>query len=222
MKKNRWFFFCLASLMTVCLFISCNTGDDQLPLQSYTYTSGTYVMTITPDLGYGRAVLAEGETGTYTLKFDGVVSSSGRVLMGVTEATFEPYSGKPTFHGTIGDSELVITDQITGDDGNPIPLSTMSKVTDDEAAFAEYWGVWRATVGSTPVILTIEDGTWDIWIGSDHYWGTYTQTGATTADIIEDDGWYGKIGHVVTGANVTMTITLNNDTQYPGTYELTR
>jgi hypothetical protein len=204
--------------------------DDELLTASYTYTSGVYVMTITKTISaksiYPRSVLSEGETASYTLKYNGVVVSTGHVLMGTTGATFTPSSGKPPFSGTLsGDSGLAISQAITLDDGTIATFGEMKEADDRTAAFAEYWGIWKTNIEGTNIRLTIGDGDWDIWIGPmEHDIGTYTQTSATTADIFQTNyGFNGmKIGHVETGPNITMIITLYGNTAYPGTYHLTR
>jgi hypothetical protein len=230
----------------VCFFLSCNGGNDggNVPsTTSYTYTSDMYVMTITktisatnivsmksiyPNSDYElvKSVLSEGETASYTLKYNGVVVSSGRVLMGTTNATFTPSSGKPQFSGTLsGDTELVISDTVFFDNGTSKVLGNMKKATDQVAAFAEFWGVWKTNIEGTNITLKIGDGVWDIYIGpAEHDIGTYTQTSANTADIFQTNyGFNGaKIGHVVTGQNTTMIITLYDNTAYPGTYHLSR
>jgi hypothetical protein len=249
MKKNKVFVGgMLAALLTFgIMIIGCPTEGEKENTDSttsYTYTSGMYVITIAktnresnlsmkgmyPSLSYkngilARTVLSDGETASYTLKYNGVVVSSGYVLMGTTHATFTPSSGKPGFTGTFSsEAELTISSNITLDNGTQALLGTMQKATDQVAAFTEFWGVWRANIEGTNVTLTIGNGVWDILIGGEPSSGTYIQTSATTADIKEyTHGFNGAIiGHVVTHPNTTMVITLYNNTAYPGTYNLRR
>jgi hypothetical protein len=226
-------------VLGVCFFVSCGgSNDDEPSTESYTYTKGLYVMTITktvdksitsmksiyPSSGYelAKSVLAENEEAEYTLRYNGVVKSSGKVIMGGTKATFRPASGKPEFSGTFsGTTGLVISDSITFDDGTSGTLGAMKEEpSKDVAAFAEYWGVWEATIEGTRVTLTISDGSWNIWIGSHYNEGYYVQESATTVNAFQPG--FGHIGHVVTKPNITMTITLYDHTDYPGTYNLSR
>ncbi|MDR2797623.1 MAG: hypothetical protein LBB80_04705, partial [Treponema sp.] len=59
-----------------------------------------------------------------------------------THAIFTPSSGKPAFTGTFSsETALTISSAVTLDDGTQATLGNMQKATDQEAAFAEYWGV---------------------------------------------------------------------------------
>jgi hypothetical protein len=220
-------------------------GNNIPSTASYTYAYKGYVMTITSEANQkalsvsmksiypggdymtsGRAVLAGGETAKYTLTYDGVVKSSGKVLMGTDgNATFTPASGKPGFTGKlISETELNIPDSITLDDGSTLELPPMKKTgSQEEAAFAEYWGVWQATISGYPVTLTVGDGVWELWIsGRFDSSGTYEQTSSTTADIIRNiPAPVIKTGYVKTGAKGSMTIVLT-DGAYRGTYSLRR
>jgi hypothetical protein len=232
------------SLVFGMTVVGCDSGSGGggggTSTTSYTYTRGMYVMTITktnsaksiyPSLDYEnsplvRAVLSAGETATYTLKYDGKVKSSGqvKVIVGTDNAaTFTPASGKPPFTGTFSDENMLeIPAPITLDDGTTAELNSMDKADSQTAAFAEYWGIWKGIIDGTNVTLQIGDGVWEIWIGNfDHSTGTYIQENATTANIF-DNQINKQTGVAKTGANVTMKITLNNNSDYPGTYNLTR
>jgi hypothetical protein len=246
---KKLFFIGLMGLVSLCFFLSCDGGGgDEDPIPSptaYTYASGGYVMTITlknqssssgsmksiysgGDFITGaRAVLSMGETAAYTLKYDRTVKSTGEVLMGEdTTATFIPASGKPAFIGTFaGETGLNIAAAITLDDGLTITLSAMKQTTGQEAAFAEYWGIWHATISGRPVTLIVGDGVWELQInGQFDSEGIYTQTSPTTADIFAVSGPspYPKVGYVQTYAGGSMTIVLNDKGPYPGNYQLTR
>lgn len=240
----------MLGVLAAFFFLSCGGGGgggNPPGAETYTYTSGRYVLTITktisgenrgslpsiyPYLNHNsaqvtRAVLSAGETASYTLKYDGLVKSTGQVLMGTTEATFKPASGKTSFTGTFSGDTLGISGPVTADDGTPIPLSgPMGLVTGNEAAFAEYWGVWNTYISDSSVSLIVGDGEWKLYIdGGFDSSGIYTQTSATTASITRQlpaNLPVVVVGQVTTGANTTMTITLNSNSYYPGTYTLTR
>ncbi|MDR1930988.1 MAG: hypothetical protein LBQ44_10230, partial [Treponema sp.] len=224
---------------------SCNGGGPgNVPADlSYSYSAGSigsdvYVMTITkpnpaaagiyPSLGRGLAVLADGETAVYTLRLNGVIKSTGQVLMGPVIATFTPANGATPFSGTLSDAALLGLTISADDDGNPLPIPVpdLGAVSEEEGAFAAYWGTWRSIINGVLVELEITDGYWvfDIVAIGDHAVGTYTQRSATRVDVFQtNNGMNGaQIGHVVTGDNTSMTITLYSNTSYPGTYTLTR
>jgi hypothetical protein len=169
------------------------------------------------------AVLSKGETAQFTLRYNGVVISTGEVLMGESYATFTPASGKPPFTGTIsGDTSLTISDPVTLDDGATISLSPMNNITDQVAAFAEYWGVWNGVVQGYPVRLTIGDRTWELYVnyrfdGS----GSWIQESANSVRIYCLSPPRGYIGRTTLKPDGGMTIVLTGGA-YPGTYDLSR
>jgi hypothetical protein len=248
MKKKLVFPVMLVCLLALGLtFTGCPTDDggDDPPgtpsTTSYTYsTSGGYEMIITktnplsvsmksiyPGGDYralSSAVLSKGETAKFTLRYNGVVISTGEILMGESYATFTPASGKPSFTGTIGDSVLSISDTVTPDDGtSPITLSPMNNITDQVAAFAEYWGVWNGLVQGYPVRLTIGDRTWELYINgrfdSSGVWVQASANSVRSYRLVPLPQIY--VGTTTLKPDGGMTIVLTAGA-YPGTYDLSR
>jgi hypothetical protein len=168
MNKKRTFWAMLAGLLILGLvFTACKTGNDpqDTPPETYTYTSGEYEITIVTDPASGKAVLADGQTGTYTLKYRGAIVSTGRFIMAVTVVTFTPNSpGSDNlifspFLGTLDDNGLTFTSPVTITvDGNTVSLpTTMTKPTtgdsgddtgaggDDDNKYVAYWGAFTAS-----------------------------------------------------------------------------
>jgi hypothetical protein len=182
------------------------------------YPSGDYDYS-----ALSSAVLSKGERAKFTLRYNGVVISTGEVLMGESYATFTPASGTP-FTGIIADTTLTISDPVILDDGTPIPLSSMKNITDQVAAFAEYWGVWTGRVQGYPVRLTIGDRTWELYVnGRFDGSGSWIQASANSVRIYCLDPpprmYIGTTTLKPDGRGMTIVLTGG---AYPGTYELSR
>ena len=217
--KKRILYLIVAGLMVSLAFMSCNKDDDSSSNDDYTKSDlyGTWKgsfdgLSVTIEVNSSGWSLSSSELsdhGTYTFNGNG----------GSLRSTVNNYEvGTWSF---VNKNAIKIKLSEESGMAGTYTLTREGSSNNDEYTQSDLYGTWKGTFeGVSVTVVTTASNNWTLssYLFSDY--GTFTFTGSGGG--LYSKQWNMNVGKWTFLSKTKITITLNSDTDYPGTYTLSK